>query len=77
MEEALTWDTARARLKALGITHFYLQPDPNGKLYHFRCAYNPGGNTRINRLFEAEAEEPLEAVRKVLNQVESWTARMN
>lgn len=75
--EALTWDTARARLKSFGITQFYLQPDPAGELYHFRCAYNPGGNSRINRLFEAEAAEPLEAVRKVLAQVENATGREN
>jgi len=75
--QPLTWKTARARLKEFGITHFYLQPDPNHEMYHFRCAYSPGGDQRINRLFEAEAAEPLEAVQKVLAQVESWTARQS
>jgi hypothetical protein len=75
--EPLTWDKARSRLKAYGITHFYLQPDPKGELYHFRCAYSPGQDSRINRLFEAEAAEPLEAVRKVLVQIESSTVREN
>ena len=75
--EPLTWDKARSRLKAYGITHFYLQPDPKGELYHFRCAYSPGQDSRINRLFEAEAAEPLEAVRKVLAQIESSTVRAN
>lgn len=75
--QPLTWKSARARLKEFGITHFYLEPDPNHEMYHFRCAYSPGGNQRVNRLFEAEAAEPLEAVQKVLAQVESWTARQS
>ncbi|MCA9070629.1 MAG: hypothetical protein KDA84_16980 [Planctomycetaceae bacterium] len=69
--EPLTWDSARARLKEFGISHFYLQPDAKGQVFHFRCAYSPGGNSRINRLFEAEAPNPLEAVGKVLDQLEA------
>ena len=71
----LTWQTAQARLKALGIERYYLEPDPAGQVFLFRCAYSPPGNPRISRRFEAEAAEPLEAVRKVLKQVETWTAR--
>lgn len=72
----LTWDTARAHLKKFGITQFYLQPDAMGEVFHFRCAYS-GGNSRINRVFEAQASDPLEAVGKVLTQLESYTARSN
>jgi hypothetical protein len=71
----LTWETARARLKELGITDYYVQPNATGELFHFRCSYAPPNNPRITRLFEAEAAEPLEAVRKVLVQVENWTQR--
>ncbi len=73
--EPLTWRTARVRLQALGIERYYLEPDPAGQQFLFRCTYSPSGNPRISRRFEAEAAEPLEAVRKVLEQVESWTAR--
>lgn len=70
-KDPLTWDIARARLKEFGITHFYLQPDAQGQVFRFRCAYSPDGNPRINRLFEAEAPNPLEAVGKVLTQLEA------
>jgi hypothetical protein len=73
----LTWETARLRLEALGIKQFYVQENPNSRLFHFRCAYSPPDNPRVTRLFEAEAAEPLEAVRKVLAQVESWTERQS
>ncbi len=73
--EPLTWQTAQARLKQLGIERYYLEPDPAGQVFLFRCAYSPPNNPRISRRFEAEAAEPLEAVRKVLQQVETWTAR--
>ncbi len=72
---ALTWQSARERLKAFGIKEYYLQPDPAGQQFLFRCTYTPPGNPRINRLFEAEAADPLEAVQKVLAQLESSTIR--
>ncbi len=71
----LTWEKARARLQELGIQQYYLDPDPAEQRFLFRCAYTPAGNPRVHRRFEAEAADPLEAVQKVLSQVESWTAR--
>jgi hypothetical protein len=75
--EALTWETARVRLKELGITKYYVQPDATGRVFHFHCAYVPPDNPRVTRLFEADATEPLEAVRKVLAQVENWKQRQS
>ncbi len=74
-QRPLTWETARVRLNELGIKDYYVQPHPSGEIFHFRCTYTPPDNPRITRLFEAEAAEPLEAVRKVLVQVENWTKR--
>jgi hypothetical protein len=73
--EPLTWETARIRLKELGITKYYVQQDATGRVFNFHCAYGPPDNPRVTRLFEAEATEPLEAVRKVLVQVENWKQR--
>jgi hypothetical protein len=67
----LTFESARDRLQALGITSYYLQPDPAGQMFLFRCSYSPRDNPRVNRVYEAEAAEPLEAVRKVLAQLEN------
>ena len=70
--QGLTWETARERLKTLGIKDYYLQPDSENQVFLFRCAYTPPNNPRINRLFEAEAADALEAVQKVIEQVEAW-----
>lgn len=75
--QPLTWETARVRLQELGIKDYYVQPNSTGQLFHFRCAYAPPDNPRVIRLFEAEATEPLEAVRKVLVQLESWSDRQS
>lgn len=71
----LTWEAARVRLQELGVKKYYVQQNANGQIYHFRCAYAPPDNPRVIRLFEAEAAEPLEAVRKVLVQLEGWKDR--
>lgn len=67
----LTWRSAVARLNALGIQHFQLEPGETGG-FLFSCSYSPGNNPRITRRFEAEAAEPLRAVERVLAQVEQW-----
>lgn len=71
----LTFDTARARLNELGITKYYIQQDATGQVFHFHCAYTPPDNPRVTRLFEDHAPDPLEAIRKVLVQVENCTER--
>jgi hypothetical protein len=43
--------------------------------YQFSCIYTPADNPRITYRFEAEAGEPLEAVKKVLAQIDDWLAK--
>lgn len=68
----LTWKTAVHRLNSLGIQQYQLQPGLNEGDFLFCCSYSPNGNPRISRRFEAEANEPLKAVEKVLEQIDEW-----
>lgn len=73
--EPLSWESARIRLSQYGIKDYYLQPNPSQQVFHFHCSYTPPDNPRIKRVFEAEDPVALEAVRKVLAQLDSWTQR--
>jgi hypothetical protein len=73
--EPLTWRTAVERLNSLGIRHFRLSPGERMQEYQFSCIYTPADNPRITYRFEAEAGEPLEAVKKVLAQIDDWLAK--
>lgn len=69
---SLTWRDAVDHLNALGIRDFRLQPGRQPHSFHFSCSFTPTDNPRITRRFEAEADEQLEAVAKVLAQVDTW-----
>jgi hypothetical protein len=71
----LTWRSAVRRLNELGIRSFQLQPGTRENEFQFSCLYTPGDNPRITHRFEAEAGDPLQAVRKVIEQVEQWRRR--
>ena len=70
-EENMTWRNAIQRLRELGIRDFRLQPSGQSDDFHFSCFYAAPDQPRVTRRFEAEDAEPLQAVRKVLAQVES------
>jgi hypothetical protein len=74
-DDQLTWKSAVKRLNALGIRDFQLQPGARGKEFHFSCSYAAPDQPRVTRRFEAEASEPLQAVRQVLAQVESLSGK--
>lgn len=69
-----SWVAARQRLQELNITKFSLQPAENDRLFYFRCVSASPNNPRVTRNFEASGREPLEAVGRVLSQVEQWRA---
>ena len=71
--QPLTWKTAIARLREIGIREYRLQPAERPNEFHFSCSYTPADNPRITHLFEAEAAEPLRAVEKVLDQITAWS----
>jgi len=67
----LTWQAAVRRLNELGIDDYLLQPGIRTGEFHFSCVFSPRDNPRVTHRFEAEADEPLTAIKKVLSQVES------
>lgn len=73
-ETDFTWDQAVRRLKSLGIKKYHLESLLEDGGFSFRCSYTAPDNPRVTRRFEAEAPEPLAAVRIVLEQIEAWRA---
>lgn len=72
--DELTWQTATKQLRALGVgkskQHFTYVEDRN--LFLFTCtAIHRDDSTQTQR-FQAEAEEPLLAVKQVLEKLETW-----
>lgn len=73
--ESPTWADAVRRLNELGIRNFRLEPGSRPNEFVFTCSVTPGNSPRVTRMFEAEADDPLKAVAKVLAQVEEWAER--
>lgn len=72
---SLSWQQAVQRLNELGIHHFQLQPGRRSTEFHFSCSFQSPEHPRIIHRFEAEADEPLNAVQNVIAQVENWHQR--
>jgi hypothetical protein len=70
----LTWQSAVRKLNDLEIRNFRLEPGQRPDQFVFICSYTPPDNPRVSYRFEAEADEPLRAVEKVLMQIDSWLA---
>jgi len=67
-----SWRDAINRLNQLGIRTYRLSPSASDGRYHFMCLVTSADDPRISRRFEAESREPLDAVDRVLAQVEEW-----
>ena len=74
-DEPLTWPSAVRRLNELEIRNFRLQPGHRENQFVFICSYTPSDSPRVSYRFEAEADEPLKAVEKVLEQIVEWQQR--
>jgi len=72
--ETLTWQSAVRRLNELEIRNYRLEPGQKPEHFMFICSYTPTDNPRVSYRFEAEADEPLRAVEKVLTQIDAWLA---
>jgi hypothetical protein len=70
----LTWRGAVQRLNQLEIRNFRLEPGRTSDQFVFICSYTPRDNPRVSYRFEAEADEPLKAVERVLLQIDNWLA---
>ena len=73
--DALTWQGALRRLNELEIRNFRLEPSRQANQFVFICSYTPSDSPRVSYRFEAESEEPLKAVEKVLAQIDEWQQR--
>ncbi len=70
--DTLSWRGAVDRLNQLGIRTYRLSPSAGDGRFHFMCLVTSADDPRISRRFEAESHEPLDAVDRVLAQVEEW-----
>ncbi len=73
--DSLTWQGALRRLNELEIRNFRLEPSRQANQFVFICSYTPSDSPRVSYRFEAESEEPLKAVEKVLAQIDEWQQR--
>ena len=71
----LTWPIAVQQLNDLEIRNFRLEPGRQPGQFVFICSYTPTDSPRVSYRFEAEADEPLKAVEKVLAQIGEWQQR--
>jgi hypothetical protein len=63
------------RLRDLGATYYLLETwGSQGQLFRFYCKVAIAGNASYTRYFEATDSEPLQAMAKVLEQVQGWRA---
>jgi hypothetical protein len=61
------------RLQALGATYYLLESWGNQQqMYRFYCRMAVGGNPNYTHYFEAIESDPLQAMGRVLRQVETW-----
>jgi hypothetical protein len=66
------------RLRELGATHYQLESWGNEPpLYRFCCKMAIGGSASYTRYFEATNANPIEAMNRVLDQVETWRSSVS
>jgi hypothetical protein len=70
MSEQSGWKVAARRLKELGIRKYRLESQIEEQTFAFICTFSSRDNPRVVRRFEAVADNPLEAVQKVLEQID-------
>jgi hypothetical protein len=70
----LTWQAATRQLKALGIRKHHFTYLEERDTFVFSCAVPARDNPQNVQSFEFEADEPLLAVRGVLQQIEQSRA---
>lgn len=69
--DRFTW--IQTRLKELGSTYSLLETwGSDGQMYRFYCKMSIGGSANYTRYFEATEREPLSAMARVLQDVETW-----
>lgn len=74
LDPQLTWRDAVQKLNSLEIRNFRLEPGQQPLQFIFSCSYTPRDTPAVSYRFEAEADEPLRAVERVLEQIDTWLA---
>jgi len=74
-DEQAGWQDAAQRLKKLGIRKYRLESRIDEQNFVFSCSLPSPDNPRVVRRFEADADNPLEAVQQVLEQIDEWRSR--
>ncbi len=69
------WQAATRRLKELGINKYRLDAQIEKQTFAFICTISTPDNPRVSRRFEAEADDPLEAVQLAIKQIDEWRSR--
>jgi hypothetical protein len=72
LAEQSGWRDATRRLKELGIRKYRLESQIEDQTFVFICSFAAVENPRVVRRFEAEADNPLEAVQKVIDEIGEW-----
>ncbi len=70
--EPLTWAAAVERLNEFDIRSFRLEPGDRSGQFVFICSYTSPDTPTVSYRFEAGADQPLEAVEKVIEQIVEW-----
>lgn len=68
----LTWRQASLRLTELGVKNYHLERGAAEGTFLFVCLFSPGDAPHVVHRFEAEADDPLIAVNRTLQQVDNW-----
>lgn len=77
LAERTGWQAAASRLKELGIHKYRLESQIEEQSFIFTCTFSSPENPRVTQRFEDDADNPLEAVQKVLRQIDEWRSRDN
>src|SRR5262249_48207778 len=66
------WREATRRLKELGIRRYRLESQIEEQTFVFICSFAAVDNPRVVRRVETEADDRLEAVQKVIDEIVEW-----
>jgi len=75
LAEQSGWQDAARRLKKLGIRKYRLESRIDEQNFVFTCSLASPDNPQVVRRFEADADNPLDAVQQVLEQIDEWRSR--
>lgn len=72
--EAGTWQQAAESLDRMGLSDYRLLRGLTEGSFVFVCTMSSASHANITQRFEAESNEPVQAVHNVLRQIEQWQA---